>query len=116
MPVLLLFRAVISPLQEVLFRRFSAWEGRRFYRLAVTGNDLRIGSAIGEAVDIFAFANGQAGGSGMISGFRAGTDHLVLNGFPGEQVDASYATKNVDGAANMHFTLTEHPDHAGRRD
>lgn len=55
----------------------------------------------GGGADTFQFVAGQSGGNDVISGFRSGTDHLLLSGYPGAPAlsarDGATLVKLTDG-------------------
>ena len=67
----------------------------------------------GQGTDIFAFTNGQAGGSETIFGFKLGTDQLSLQGYASGELQrdlASAVTKTdpTSGVASTTLTLSDH--------
>ncbi len=53
----------------------------------------------GTGADLFVVANGRAGGSALITGFQAGTDHLLLQGFTASGLGTALAQASVSGGS-----------------
>lgn len=67
----------------------------------------------GSGTDLFAFANGSAGGNDTITGFDTATDHLTLQGYGSDAVATALGSATVAGGSttlllsdNTHVTLT----------
>jgi len=59
----------------------------------------------GSGPDVFAFVNGQAGGSDLISGFKPGTDQIVLIGYGATQTPTAPSSTILPDGTHVVVTV-----------
>jgi len=86
---------------ETLFGGFSSGNDTFF---GGTGNVSITG---GSGANLFAFADGQAGGNASIQGFTSGRDHVDLQGYGRNEVAKALKSQTVVGGTDT-ITLSDH--------
>ncbi|MBV9785752.1 MAG: hypothetical protein JO264_18250, partial [Acidisphaera sp.] len=61
----------------------------------------------GSGSDLYAFVNGQGGGNDLIVGFKAGTDHLSLQGYGAAGVAAAETQAATGVGGNTVINLSD---------